>query len=73
MNIFISLALNFIKANFRLDYVIVIGFLIWIKFNDLHHIGIWQKEHKQRSDELYKDVKQHGKDIAALTAGKADK
>lgn len=54
------------------DYIIIF-LLFWIKFNDLRHIGIWQKKHEKRSEEIWKKITKHGEDIAGLKKGKADK
>lgn len=53
--------------------IIILGFLFWIKFNDLAHIGIWQKKHEERSEEIWDKVGKSEIDIEGLKKGKVDK
>jgi len=54
-------------------YIVILVFLAWIKFNDLHDINIWQAKHEKRSEQIWKKVNKHGEDIEGLKKGKADK
>ena len=76
MNIFLEFILEIFKEIISpqaLLYIVIIVILVWIKFNDLHHIGIWQIKHEKRSEKIWQKVDKNSIDIEGLKKGKIDK